>query len=204
VYRQAFGDEANCDAFQAILFWDVFAPGAAQMDAGGIHDEMRGLDALASDAEGAPKSKREMLGELQVGEPCLIFARAVATARELHDAIAHSGIVTSKAIQPPDALDAFRRGRIDTLVCTDLASEGLNLQRAGVVVHYDIPWNPVKLDQRNGRTWRIGQQRPLVRAIYFLPKRDRSRVLPIVASKNRTRRRMLAPRSSIASAASTL
>jgi superfamily II DNA/RNA helicase len=64
------------------------------------------------------------------------------------------------------------------------------LQRAGVVVHYDIPWNPVKLDQRNGRAHRIGQTRESVRAIYFLPE-ARSHIVETIASKNRTRRRIL-------------
>jgi superfamily II DNA/RNA helicase len=59
-----------------------------------------------------------------------------------------------------------------------------------VVVHYDIPWNPVKLDQRNGRAHRIGQTRDSVRAVYFLPE-ARSRVVETIASKNRRRRRIL-------------
>jgi hypothetical protein len=59
-----------------------------------------------------------------------------------------------------------------------------------VVVHYDIPWNPVKLDQRNGRAHRIGQTRDSVLAIYFLPE-ARSRIVETIASKNRTRRRIL-------------
>jgi superfamily II DNA/RNA helicase len=59
-----------------------------------------------------------------------------------------------------------------------------------VVIHYDIPWNPVKLDQRNGRAHRIGQTRDSVRAIYFLPE-ARSRIVETIASKNRTRRRIL-------------
>ena len=58
-------------------------------------------------------------------------------------------------------LHAFRAGRIDVVVSTDLAAEGLNLQRAGMVVHYDLPWNPVKLGPRNGRAHRIGQTRRL-------------------------------------------
>src|SRR5205085_2146194 len=72
------------------------------------------------------------------------------------------------------------------------------------VVHYDIPWNPVKLDQRNGRAHRIGQQRPVVRAVYLFPERDHARVLPIVAAKNRTRRRVLAPRAAFFDALSTV
>src|SRR5205823_8208637 len=103
----------------------------------------------------------------------------------------HAGVITSRGARPIDALDAFRRGRIDVLVCTDLAAEGLNLQRAGAVVHYDIPWNPVKLDQRNGRAWRIGQQRPSVQAVYFIPESRRTRIIETVTAKNRARRRLL-------------
>ena len=93
-----------------------------------------------------------------------------------------------------DAIEGFRAGHADVLVATDLAAEGLNLQRAGTVVHYDLPWNPVKVDQRNGRALRIGQTRESVTAIYFLPNGDRSRVLSIVARKNETRRRLLEAR----------
>ncbi|MDQ6803108.1 MAG: DEAD/DEAH box helicase [Acidobacteriota bacterium] len=189
-YRRAFGHEEDRDAFQEVLFWDVFAPAEARIDADEIREEMRRLDALAAAAAAAPKRKREMLIDI-LGEPMLIFTAAIATARDLRTAIPNAGIMTSRGMQPIDALDGFRRGRIDTLICTDLASEGLNLQRAGVVVHYDIPWNPVKLDQRNGRAWRIGQRRDRVQAIYFIPDSRRTRIIETVASKNRTRRRLL-------------
>ena len=46
--------------------------------------------------------------------------------------------------------------QIDLLLATDLLSEGLNLQRASVVVHLDLPWNPARLDQRVGRVRRVG------------------------------------------------
>lgn len=49
------------------------------------------------------------------------------------------------------------------LVATDAASEGLNLQEtARLVLHYDIPWNPSRLDQRNGRLDRHGQARDVI------------------------------------------
>lgn len=44
------------------------------------------------------------------------------------------------------------------LVSTDAGGEGLNLQFCHVVINYDIPWNPMKLEQRIGRVDRIGQQ----------------------------------------------
>jgi superfamily II DNA/RNA helicase len=189
-YRRAFGHEEDRDAFQEVLFWDVFAPAETRIDADEIREEMLRLDALAVAAAAAPRRKREMLINI-LGEPTLIFTAAIATARDLRSAIPNAGIMTSRGMQPIDALDGFRRGRIDTLICTDLASEGLNLQRAGVVVHYDIPWNPVKLDQRNGRAWRIGQTRDRVQAIYFIPDSRRTRIIETVASKNRVRRRLL-------------
>jgi hypothetical protein len=62
-----------------------------------------------------------------------------------------------------------------------------------VVVHYDLPWNPVKLDQRNGRAHRIGQTRPTVRAVYFVPQTRDTGILETITRKNRIRRRVLAP-----------
>lgn len=51
----------------------------------------------------------------------------------------------------------FMRGDIDILLCTDAAAEGLNLQTADYLVNYDLPWNPMKVEQRIGRIDRIGQ-----------------------------------------------
>ncbi len=192
-YRRTFGDEEEGDALQEVLFWEVFAPDQARVDAEEVRAEIRRLDALRDDVAAVPSQKRELflrvIGETR--EPMLVFTGAVATARDLAGSIPRAGLLTSREASPGDAIDAFRRGRIDVLVCTDLAAEGLNLQRAGVVVHYDIPWNPVKLDQRNGRAWRIGQTREFVRAIYFVPQGRRTRIVETVASKNRVRRRLL-------------
>ena len=52
----------------------------------------------------------------------------------------------------------FRAGRISILLCTESASEGLNLQTCGVMINYDMPWNPMRVEQRIGRIDRIGQQ----------------------------------------------
>ena len=51
----------------------------------------------------------------------------------------------------------FLRGEIDVLVCTDAAAEGINLQTADLIINYDLPWNPMKVEQRIGRIDRIGQ-----------------------------------------------
>ena len=60
---------------------------------------------------------------------------------------------------------ALHQGRVKVLVCTDAASEGLNLQAAGAVVNFDLPWNPSKVEQRIGRIDRIGQVLDEVRIV---------------------------------------
>ena len=53
---------------------------------------------------------------------------------------------------------------IRVLVATDCLSEGVNLQEHfDAVVHYDLPWNPNRLEQREGRVDRFGQPKPSVR-----------------------------------------
>lgn len=65
----------------------------------------------------------------------------------------------------------LRDGKLRILVCTDAASEGLNLQSAGAVINYDLPWNPSKVEQRIGRIDRIGQKQKEVRVVnFFLEK----------------------------------
>ena len=185
-YRHAFAAEEDADAFQQILFWDLVAPPQG-IDANAIREEMKRLAEIRAMVERANDDKASLLDAALTSEPALIFTGAAATARSLSNRL-RCGLATAR--DGTAAIDAFRRGAIDRLVATDLASEGLNLQRAGVVVHYDIPWNPVKLDQRNGRAHRIGQVRESVRAIYFFPE-ARSRIVETLASKNRTRRRIL-------------
>ena len=59
----------------------------------------------------------------------------------------------------------LRDGQIQILVCTDAAGEGLNLQFCGMLVNYDLPWNPMKVEQRIGRIDRIGQKHTTIRIL---------------------------------------
>jgi hypothetical protein len=51
------------------------------------------------------------------------------------------------------------------LLCTDAAAEGLNFQFCGALVNYDLPWNPMRVEQRIGRIDRLGQQHATVRIV---------------------------------------
>jgi hypothetical protein len=55
--------------------------------------------------------------------------------------------------------------QVDVLVCSEAASEGLNLQAASAIVNVDMPWNPAKVEQRIGRVDRIGQVASVVKVV---------------------------------------
>src|SRR6185437_11653785 len=57
-----------------------------------------------------------------------------------------------------NAEESFKHDKeVEILLATDAAGEGINLQRAHLMVNYDLPWNPNRLEQRFGRIHRIGQ-----------------------------------------------
>ena len=68
-----------------------------------------------------------------------------------------------RAITRDDAKRRFRLGEADVLLCTDAAAEGLNFQFCGALVNYDMPWNPMRVEQRIGRIDRLGQHHSIVR-----------------------------------------
>ena len=69
--------------------------------------------------------------------------------------VVHGGMAREDRHQ---AQEAFRHDpAVQVLLATDAAGEGINLQRAHLMVNYDLPWNPNRLEQRFGRIHRIGQ-----------------------------------------------
>ena len=71
------------------------------------------------------------------------------------------------------------------LICTDAAREGVNLQGAcKTLFHYDVPWNPARMEQRNGRIDRTLQPAKEVTCAYFVyPRRREDRVLRTLVEK---------------------
>ena len=59
----------------------------------------------------------------------------------------------------------FRQGAARILLCTDAAAEGLNFQFCGALINYDMPWNPMRVEQRIGRIDRIGQTHTTMRIV---------------------------------------
>lgn len=69
-----------------------------------------------------------------------------------------------------DLVASFQSGARSILLATDAASEGLNLQAVGTLINFDLPWNPIRVEQRIGRIDRIGQRWPVVTVLnYVIP-----------------------------------
>ena len=60
-----------------------------------------------------------------------------------------------------ERIDSFKRGEADVLISTDTGAEGLNFQFCRNLINYDLPWNPMSVEQRIGRLDRIGQKRDM-------------------------------------------
>jgi hypothetical protein len=116
---------------------------------------------------------------LRDGHNPIVYCRYIATAEyvaeQLQAALArkHSGLRVVP-VTGGDGGSEQRREKVDTLsdaplrvlVATDCLSEGINLQEHfDAVVHFDLPWNPNRLEQREGRVDRYGQRRSVVRAV---------------------------------------
>jgi hypothetical protein len=102
----------------------------------------------------------------------LIFTEFVPTQSMLKIFLEERGILCSTlngSMSMDERQIAQRefRDKSRILIATDAGGEGLNLQFCHVVVNYDLPWNPMRIEQRIGRVDRIGQTK-IVRAINFI------------------------------------
>jgi len=144
------------------------------------HVEML-LDAARQCEQSSPDAKAEALIDWiynlqsEENEPdikLLIFTEFISTQEMLKAFLEARGITVvtlngSMAMEErQQSQEAFRKSH-RVLVSTDAGGEGLNLQFAHVIINYDIPWNPMRLEQRIGRVDRIGQPKT-VRAINFV------------------------------------
>ena len=166
----------------------LLPPGDSQPDPG----DRRAFARLRDLASGVPDPKAVRLDQLlsQHHAKSIVFTSSRATARYLlrtlqarHRVAAvmgSRGLLPSGPVPVPEILAAFAPKAlgvaspratlsIDVLVATDLASEGLNLQDASRVIHYDLPWTAARLAQRVGRIDRIGSAHPRIQVVTFLP-----------------------------------
>lgn len=130
--------------------------------------EKAALETIIADGRkvGATAKMVAFLDEVpRLGESAIAYVEFFETHRRLtrlleergHEVVPYTGRMS--ASEKLASLDRFRK-QGGLLLCTEVGGQGLNLQHCNVVVHYDVPWNPMRLEQRVGRVHRFGQEKP--------------------------------------------
>ena len=161
-------------------------------------EQVRYLLSLAQQVEVAgPDAKAlrliDLIYQLQSEErdeqlKLLIFTEFIGTQLMLQEFLQARGFVCATingSMDMDQRKQEQRRFAEDArvMVSTDAGGEGLNLQFANVVINYDLPWNPMRVEQRIGRVDRIGQPKA-VRAFNFVFDNSiESRVLEVIEEK---------------------
>jgi hypothetical protein len=192
VSRAAIRDLAGRDPEQLVL-WELFSQPDAPVElALSDRPSLASLLQAARSLLGAADAKCQRLETLlQDGEPSLVFTTSRDTLSWLRGRLAErrpawlngeAAGIGSIRMPRDDVLTWFRPGpgapqgsnphcpadrRPALLLATDVAAEGLDLQRVGRVVHYDLPWTSVRLEQRDGRALRLGSTRNEVAVAEF-------------------------------------
>lgn len=141
-----------------------------------LRDVQRLLDLLSGLSRGDSKLEQFVQAlhhATDDGRACLVFSEFTDTVEYLRDALFPSlgaglacytgdgGLVFGdgrwRRVTKQEITERLSARKIRVLICSDAASEGLNLQTAGALINYDLPWNPARVEQRIGRIDRIGQ-----------------------------------------------
>jgi superfamily II DNA or RNA helicase len=168
-----------------LVWWEMLPCNEASSDL--ELDDILALESIIPAATAALEqgdAKLERLRELLIEErPALVFTASRDTVRYIRERLGdlrlawctgnRAGLATT--LLPRGVVLGWFREGCETgpaprhLVVTDVAAEGLDLQRAARVVHYDLPWTPMRLEQREGRAVRLGSRHSEVEVVRFAP-----------------------------------
>jgi SNF2 family DNA or RNA helicase len=121
------------------------------------------LHTQAAAQQSSAKSDRLLRLLEEFPDKIVVFTQFRATQEMLRQRLADAGHEAAmfhgglSRMEKEAAIDQFR-GSARVLVCTESGSEGRNLQFAHGLCNFDLPWNPMKIEQRIGRLSRIGQK----------------------------------------------
>ena len=128
----------------------------------GLAEALERIEAAARPV--ATTAKLDRLTDLIAGGKVLVFSRFRATMEGIAEHLARRSIPFAtfqggmSAPEKDRAVEAFAGRGVDVLLCSEIGGEGRNLQFCHRLINFDLPWNPMKIEQRIGRIHRIGQQ----------------------------------------------
>jgi hypothetical protein len=115
--------------------------------------------------------------------PAVYGARGSTAQTERADILA--GFAPMTAGEVNDSGEPKTKNQFDILIATDVLAEGVNLQQAGNMVNFDLPWNPMRLVQRHGRIDRIGSPHKRVLIGCFFPAENLDTLLKLESTLQR-------------------
>lgn len=118
----------------------------------------------------------------------IIFTEFVATQTYLQELLVNRGYTVTilnggMSIDERNAAMQEFKASTSIFISTDAGGEGLNLQFANIIINYDLPWNPMKIEQRCGRVDRIGQQRDVHIYNFIVGETVENRVREVLEEK---------------------
>ena len=118
----------------------------------------------------------------------IIFTEFVATQTYLQELLVNRGytvMILNGGMSIDERNAAMQEFKTSTsiFISTDAGGEGLNLQFANIIINYDLPWNPMKIEQRCGRVDRIGQQRDVHIYNFIVGETVENRVREVLEEK---------------------
>lgn len=118
----------------------------------------------------------------------IIFTEFVATQNYLQELLVNIGYsvtILNGGMSIDERNAAMQEFKTSTsiFISTDAGGEGLNLQFANIIINYDLPWNPMKIEQRCGRVDRIGQQRDVHIYNFIVGETVENRVREVLEEK---------------------
>ncbi|MBI4493747.1 MAG: DEAD/DEAH box helicase [Chloroflexi bacterium] len=127
-------------------------------------EEIRRLLAMARGIKENSKAGALLKVLKATREKAIVFTKYLETLHHLARVLAEAGLSTAVyhgglSTEQKDACIAEFEAQRQVLLCTEAAGEGRNLQFCNTMVNYDLPWNPMRIEQRVGRIHRIGQER---------------------------------------------
>lgn len=153
----------------------------AAEEASDVENLLREVRALPTDSKA--KHLLALISELRAGgyPQAIVFTQYTDTMDFLREYLRKNGVAvmcysgrggevtepsgTWRRVTRDDTKRLFRQQKAEVLLATDAAAEGLNFQFCGALVNYDMPWNPMRVEQRIGRIDRLGQAFEKIRIV---------------------------------------
>ena len=151
------------------------------------------IESIDEESDAKLRELKNKLIDLKDIGKILLFSSYADTIDYIYDSITKDKVFIEKfgkkiakltgscsANKRKETIEKFLNADIDILLSTDILSEGQNLQKARIVINYDLHWNPVRMIQRAGRIDRIGSPHSSIYIHNFYPEKELESLLELV------------------------